>query len=126
MPDTLQPEWPPHDEVAAKDKANRTKQSQDFNRRHAAHQLRPLADGEDVWVQDMSCAAKVLSPARRPRSYVVETPTGIIQRNRRHLVPFNGAGMPDGLASDSYSSTDETPAVTVESSADQTRRMCDA
>lgn len=33
------------------------------------------------------------------------------------MVPFNGAGMPDGLTSD-RESIDETPAVTVESSAD--------
>ncbi|KAL3188324.1 hypothetical protein MRX96_022992 [Rhipicephalus microplus] len=33
--------------------------------------------------------ARVLSPARRPRSYVVETEQdGVLQRNRRHLVPF--------------------------------------
>ena len=36
-------------------------------------------------VPDVSCAAKVLSPAKRLRSYVVETPSGVIRRSRRHL-----------------------------------------
>ncbi|KAH6923523.1 hypothetical protein HPB50_002145 [Hyalomma asiaticum] len=32
---------------------------------------------------------KVLGPAQRPRSYTVETPSGIVQQNRGHLVPFD-------------------------------------
>lgn len=42
-----------------------------------------------VWVTDANCQARVLSPAQRPRSYVVETPGGVLQRNRRHLVRFS-------------------------------------
>ncbi|KAL3226148.1 hypothetical protein MRX96_049057 [Rhipicephalus microplus] len=42
-----------------------------------------------VWVRPDQVKATVLSPARRPRSYVVETEQGgVLQRNRRHLVPF--------------------------------------
>ncbi|KAL3224192.1 hypothetical protein MRX96_049620 [Rhipicephalus microplus] len=42
-----------------------------------------------VWVRPDQVKATVLSPARRPRSNVVETEQGgVLQRNRRHLVPF--------------------------------------
>ncbi|XP_049276043.1 uncharacterized protein K02A2.6-like [Rhipicephalus sanguineus] len=46
--------------------------------------------GERVWVRDVNSPATVLGPAQRPRSYVVETPTGVLQRNRMHLVPTTG------------------------------------
>lgn len=35
---------------------------------------------------DLRCWGKVLSPAQRPKSFVVEVPTGVVQRNRQHLV----------------------------------------
>ncbi|KAM7293268.1 uncharacterized protein ISCGN_026398 [Ixodes scapularis] len=73
----------------AQDSRNKVRQARDFNRRHNARSLNPLKPGDSVWVTDASCQARVLSPAQRPRSYVVETPKGILQRNRRHLVPFS-------------------------------------
>ncbi|CAN8032494.1 unnamed protein product [Ixodes persulcatus] len=69
------------------DTAQRRRQRQDFDRRHAAHDLRPLGEGERVWIRDADCAGTVLSPAQRPRSYVVQTDAGALVRNRRHLVP---------------------------------------
>lgn len=91
LPEMLQPEWPSRRDFKKKDGEARRRQRNDFNRRHAARQLRPLSVGEDVWVQDVRCRATVLSPAKRPRSYVVETETGVLQRNRRHLVPFDAS-----------------------------------
>ncbi|KAL3224409.1 hypothetical protein MRX96_049492 [Rhipicephalus microplus] len=45
--------------------------------------------GQCVWVRPDQVKATVLSSAPRPRSYVVETEQdGVLQRNRRHLVPF--------------------------------------
>lgn len=85
---SLMPKWPSPKLVKSRDQRVKRRQRKDFNRRHAAQSLRPLEAGEDVWVQDIPCAARVLSPAQRPRSYVVETPRGVVQRNRRHLVPF--------------------------------------
>ncbi|KAL1447100.1 hypothetical protein MTO96_044383, partial [Rhipicephalus appendiculatus] len=73
-----------------RDQDNRRRQASDFNRRHAARTLRPLQAGERVWVQDVNSPAIILGPAQRPHSYVVETPTGVLQRNRKHLVPTTG------------------------------------
>ncbi|KAM7291848.1 uncharacterized protein ISCGN_028419 [Ixodes scapularis] len=84
----LKPEWPSTEVFLKKERADKRRQATDFNRRHVAKKLRPLATGEDVSVTDVQCGAKVLNKAQRPRSYVVETPRGVLQRNRKHLVPY--------------------------------------
>ncbi|KAL1446646.1 hypothetical protein MTO96_044509 [Rhipicephalus appendiculatus] len=86
----LEPAWPPSVPFTQRDQDNRRRQASDFNRRHADRTLRPLQAGERVWVQDVNSPAIILGPAQRPRSYVVETPTGVLQRNRKHLVPTTG------------------------------------
>ncbi|KAL3197668.1 hypothetical protein MRX96_044786 [Rhipicephalus microplus] len=56
---------------------------------HRAQDLSSLRTSQCVWVRPGQAKATVLSPARRPRSYVVETEQGgVLQRSRRHLVPF--------------------------------------
>lgn len=87
--EALAPKWPSISKVWKKDKAARKKQARNFNRYYAVRELRPLMPGDDVWVQDIPCVAKVLSPLQRPRSYIVETSSAVIQRNRKHLVPFD-------------------------------------
>ncbi|XP_037270275.2 uncharacterized protein LOC119161872 [Rhipicephalus microplus] len=84
---SLLPDWPQVKEFNDGDAAQRRRQQRDYNNRHAAHALRALDDGEEVWVRDTWARATVLSPAQRPRSYIIQTPSGILVRNRRHLVP---------------------------------------
>ena len=52
-----------------------------------------------VWVTTESepVLGRVISPASRPRSYVVETPTGQVERNRSQLtvVPGENLGNPE-------------------------------
>nr|XP_050024626.1 uncharacterized protein LOC126519058 [Dermacentor andersoni] len=85
----LCPNWPPTKEVVAKDVTYKQKQADNYNRHHGARDLPPLQTGQRVWVRLHQAQATVLSPAQRPRSYVVETERGgTLQCNRRHLVPF--------------------------------------
>ncbi|XP_037515404.1 uncharacterized protein LOC119391827 [Rhipicephalus sanguineus] len=85
----LRPNWPPRKDVVAKDVSYKRKQTDDYNRHHGARDLPPLQTGQRVWVRPDQVQATVLSPGQRPRSYVVETDRGgVLQRNRRHLVPF--------------------------------------
>ncbi|XP_037504970.1 uncharacterized protein LOC119381052 [Rhipicephalus sanguineus] len=85
----LRPNWQPRKDVVAKDVAYKRKQTDDYNRHHGARDLPPLQTGQRVWVRPDQVQATVLSPGQRPRSYVVETDQGgVLQRNRRHLVPF--------------------------------------
>ncbi|KAL1416413.1 hypothetical protein MTO96_027976 [Rhipicephalus appendiculatus] len=67
----------------------RRRQKKDFDRRHAATVLPPLEPGDTVWVRDIKETTCVLSPDSKPRSYVVETPTAVLVRNRVHVVPYS-------------------------------------
>lgn len=87
--DCLEPKWPAPDVVKCQDEEVRRRQKKDFDRRRAATVLPPLEPGDTVWVRDIKETACVLSPASKPRSYVVETPTAVLVRNRVHLVPYS-------------------------------------
>ncbi|CAN8013948.1 unnamed protein product, partial [Ixodes persulcatus] len=82
LEEALIPRSPPRTLFHQRDSSAQRRQAQDYNKRHAARPLRPLSPGEEVWLADVPGAARVLGPARRPRSYVVQTPTGILERNR--------------------------------------------
>ncbi|XP_064482841.1 uncharacterized protein K02A2.6-like [Ornithodoros turicata] len=86
LPDTLDPAQPDHRAFKAKDASLKVMQTTYYNRRHRAAPLTSLTFGGEVWVSDLKCWGRVLSPAQRPRSFVVEVPTGTVQRNRHHLV----------------------------------------
>lgn len=88
LPERLSPRTPSHREFKNRDAAYKAQQAKAFNSRHRASLLPPLTAGDHVWVKDLNCPATLLSPAQRPRSFVVETPRGVVQRNRRHLVRF--------------------------------------
>ena len=45
-----------------------------------------LAPGDKVWVTDKEVPGAVVQQAHTPRSYIVDTPSAVIRRNRRHLV----------------------------------------
>ncbi|XP_037503251.1 uncharacterized protein LOC119378078 [Rhipicephalus sanguineus] len=87
--DCLEPKWPAPDVVKCQDEEVRRRQKKDFDRRHAATVLPPLEPGDTVWVRDIKETACVLSPASKPRSYVVETPTAVLVRNRVHLALYS-------------------------------------
>ncbi|KAH7933406.1 hypothetical protein HPB49_012224 [Dermacentor silvarum] len=70
------------DEVAKRRQKN-------FDRQHAASHLPPLESGGAAWVHDIQTTATVLSPAAKPRSYVVKTPSEIIIRNHINLELFS-------------------------------------
>ncbi|XP_037568164.1 uncharacterized protein K02A2.6-like [Dermacentor silvarum] len=86
----LEPAWPASVPFTRRDQDNQRRQASNVNRRHAARALRPLQAGEQVWVRDVNSPVIVMGPAQRPRSYAVETPTGVLQRNQMHLVPTTG------------------------------------
>ena len=57
-----------------------------FNKRHRAQQLTTLTPGDHVWIKDTKEKGTVISQANAPRSYVIDSPRGILRRNRNHLV----------------------------------------
>ncbi|XP_077502569.1 uncharacterized protein LOC144113372 [Amblyomma americanum] len=89
LPRTEHQPLPSHEMFRAQDSATNVQLGKNYTCRHSAGPPSPLKPGDDVWVKDIGCSGQVLSPAQRPRSYVVETPGSILQRNRRHLVRFS-------------------------------------
>ncbi|XP_077516529.1 uncharacterized protein LOC144126328 [Amblyomma americanum] len=98
LPERLLPALPSNETFRAQDSATKVQQGNNYNCSHSASPLSPLKPGDDVRVKDIGCSGRVLSPAQRPRSYVVETPGCILQRNR-HLVRFStGQNIPEQAA----------------------------
>ncbi|XP_049515620.1 uncharacterized protein K02A2.6-like [Dermacentor silvarum] len=98
LPEQMVPSLPCHTSFREMDSSNKARQAMNYNRRHASSQLAPLSPGDYVWVTDTRCSGEVLSQAQRPRSYLVQTPRGVLQRNRRHLVLHSSEVTPAQLA----------------------------
>ncbi|KAK8771267.1 hypothetical protein V5799_025492 [Amblyomma americanum] len=99
LPERLLPALPSHETFRAQDSATKVQQGKNYNFHHSASPPSPLKPGDNVWVKDIGCSDRVLSPAQRPQAYVVETPGSILQRNHRLLVRFStGQNIPEQAA----------------------------
>lgn len=87
-PSLLSPELPDRATVAAKEGEKKIKDTRAFNKRHRVRNLRQLTPGQPVWITDTKTQGTVISTHSTPRSYVVDSPSGSIRRNRHHLVPM--------------------------------------
>ncbi|XP_075547622.1 uncharacterized protein LOC142582099 [Dermacentor variabilis] len=101
LPEQLLPSLLCHTSFMEKDSWNKARQAMTYNRRHVSSQLAPLSPRGYVWVTDARCNGEVLSQAQRPRSYFVQTPRGVLQRIRRHLVLHSSEATPAQLAASS-------------------------
>ena len=86
LPATLTPEWSYLPEFREKDKVEKLKQKSNYDRGHRVRDLPELSEDESVWVrtQNRTEPGQVITSAA-PRSYVVQTESGDIRRNRAHL-----------------------------------------
>lgn len=87
MDKLLIPQWSFLTKFREQDTALKEKQKENFDSRHRSKELAPIPNDTEVWIvsDDQRVPGRVVSPADRPRSYVVETPTGQVERNRSHL-----------------------------------------
>ena len=83
----LTPNWSYLPEFREKNKTFKESQKKQFDRRHGVKEETSVPDETEVWVTSESqpIQGRVISRADNPRSYVIETPTGELQRNRTHL-----------------------------------------
>ncbi len=83
----LIPKWPYLQEFRQKNKVFKQKQVDNYNKRHRVQVHSPLPITTQVWItsEDQPVEGRVVELADTPRSYVIETPTGQVQRNRHHL-----------------------------------------
>ncbi|UYV63180.1 hypothetical protein LAZ67_2003365 [Cordylochernes scorpioides] len=56
-----------------------------YDKSHGAKDLDELEIGDLVWIVDLRTWGKVMKKAPTPRSYFIETPRGVFQRNRFHI-----------------------------------------
>ena len=61
-------------------------QKRGFDRRHRTTAQPDISDETDVWITsgNSPVRGKVTQAAGRPRSYLVETPSGVVRQNREH------------------------------------------
>ena len=69
---------------ASEEERQRTKKRKNYNTRHKTSEQAILEPGYSVWITDQQENGEVQDMVG-PRSYTVDTPSGTIRRNRRHL-----------------------------------------
>ena len=77
--------------------------------RHRAQRLPPITSGTEVHVITDKKPGVVLKESETPRQYIVQAPSAVIRRNRRHLVPLS----PQTPIHSSEASSSPTPVTTV-------------
>ena len=85
----LTPHWSYLKHFEKADKAYKLKQQVQFNRRHRTRPLSIFNKDTSVWVRTgkKQVPGTIVSKSHMPRSYAVQTSSGIVRRNRFHLVP---------------------------------------
>ena len=84
---------------------SKIKQQKYHNSRHCTQPLPPIASGTEVQVTTDQKPRVVLKETETPRQYIVQTPSAVIRRNRRHLTPL----FPQAPAQSSEASSSPTP-----------------
>ena len=79
------PAVPNLEEVAERDRREKQRQTDNFNAHHGARALSPLSPGDTVYLKDRASTGTVARETA-PRSYEVQTPDGMVRRNRCHMV----------------------------------------
>ena len=91
LPQTQQsliPSWSYLEQFRAKDECFKNQQKEHYDRRHRASVLPVLPDNTPVLVQTGSSRVPgtTISQADAPRSYLIQTSSGTVRRNRQHLI----------------------------------------
>ena len=83
----LVPKWPYLPEVRQKEQSFKEKQKEFYDRHHRVRDLPALPNETGVWVTSGTppVEGRILGHAESPRSYLVETPSGIVCLNCLHL-----------------------------------------
>ena len=87
MGDQLVPKWEFLEEFKNNNKSVKENQKRVYDRRHKTRPLPVLSNDTDVWItgDTQPISGRVNTFADTPRSYLVETPSGQVRRNRHHL-----------------------------------------
>ena len=84
---TLVPQWPYLQEFKTRNQQFKSKQKVIMTSRHQVRELPEILDDTEVWIttNGQPTTGRTIAPADTPRSYIVQTPSGDIRRNRSQL-----------------------------------------
>ena len=84
----LTPTWSYLPEFRGANKKLKARQKKDFENRHRVREYPDIPDNSEVCVRTggQTVEGQVVRPAETPRSYIVETPTGEVCRNRSQII----------------------------------------
>ena len=85
FPKMLTPQSPYPDQFLVADQHIKDHQTKNFDQRHNARDLPVLGVGDKVWIPDHKSEGMVMRKTATPRSHLVQTPSGPLRRNWRHL-----------------------------------------
>ena len=97
--DQLIPKWDYLKEFRCQNKIYKTKQKQQYDLRHRVLPLDQLPEDSEVFITTNGrvTSGQVVTPVDAPRSYLINTSSGLIRRNRRDLTPIpDGSSQPNG------------------------------
>ena len=84
----LTPQWPNLVRLREQEAERKVQQQEYFNTRHRAMPLQKLTPGTEVHIKTHPEPGIIKNDTESPRQYEVQTPTGVIKRNRVQLVPI--------------------------------------
>ena len=87
-PDHMKPEWPYLEKFRAEDVDFKLHQNTNFDKHHQVRPLHVIADETDVWITTDRAdpvPGVIAKKAAAPRSYLIDTESGAVRRNRCHL-----------------------------------------
>ena len=87
LPEQLKPMWSYLEEFRKQNQKFKDRQKRDFDKRHRVKESDAIPSDSPGWITSEGgrMEGTVVSPANSPRSYLVETPSGTVRRNRVHL-----------------------------------------
>ena len=94
--ESLVPQWPYLSDFRQINEDFKKRQKTDYDRRHRTRELPEIPDDTEVWIttDGRQTAGRTVMTSDTPRSYIIETPSGEIRRNRSHLnTRSNGIGL---------------------------------
>lgn len=86
--ESLVPSVPDQIKVDKSEENRRDRIEKNYNDSKGVRKLSELSPGDPVFIKDSKMHGKVVSKAREPRSYIVETPSNQVRRNRFSLIPM--------------------------------------
>ena len=92
LPEVLAPNQPDHEEIKVSDDRAKAQYKRYYDQRHGAQPLSHLQPGQAVLMKlpndkGWGTTGKVVLADKENRSYHVDTPRGVVRRNRLHLQP---------------------------------------